>query len=581
MAFLRDFGYGRVMNNSFEKLFEKEESSAYKVRRDLKPLCHEVILALYEFVAENDVAMLNVRAFEKIRNGVTKRLKGAVPKNIELVEVYREMVKSGEIESSEEVLSVIVKRKVRTLSGIANITVLMKEWGCPGKCIFCPTQPGMPKSYFSTQPAMMRAVRNDFNAYLQVKARLNGLYSQGHDVTKIDVRTAGGTWSSYAKDYQEDFVKGIYFALNEGVGDTKTRQEIEGILSDLSLEELIKENEIATSRCVGLWVETRPDWVDVKELKRLRRFGVTGIELGIQTTDDKVNEFCERGHGTAESIRATQLCRDVGLKICHHIMPNLPMSNIESDMRTVKDLFSKGILNPDYLKIYPCMVLPYTRLKDMCEEDPNIYKPYSDEELIEILTAIKSEVPEYCRIIRLLRDFPSEIVLKGSKLLNVRQVMQNRGIKCCCVRCREIKGDSFDEENVELVTREYDVNDGAEAFLSFEDTENDKLIGLLRLRLKDKLESELLEEFPELEGAAIVRELHVYGRQKSLSQDKKDDLQSKTQHLGYGRQLMQRAEEIVQQKGFKKIAVISAIGTRAYYHKLGYELEGDYMVKCL
>lgn len=569
------------MNDKHAHLFEKEESSVYKVRTGNTALCEAIIKALYDFIEEMDEAMLSERVFEKLRNQVTKKFQGQVPRNIELVQVYREMVEDSRIESSEAVLSVIIKRKVRTLSGIANITVLMKDYGCPGECVFCPTQPGMPKSYFSTQPAMMRAVRNDFNAYLQVKARLNGLYSQGHDITKIDVRTAGGTWSSYPHDYQEDFVKGIYFALNEGVGDMLDFAEVEERLENLSLEELIKGNEKATSRCVGLWIETRPDWINIEELNRLRRFGVTGIELGIQTTDDKVNEFNKRGHGIEDSVRATKLCRDVGLKICHHIMPNLPMSTVESDLQTVHDLFSKGILNPDYIKIYPCMVLPYTELEDMYKKDPSIYSPYSDEELIKILTEIKKEVPEYCRIIRLLRDFPSELVLSGSKLLNVRQIMQNRGILCRCVRCREIKDDKFQLENVELIERTYDANDGREVFLSFEDIKEDKLIGLLRLRLlTNGLDLELTKVFPELKDAAIVRELHVYGQQKSLSEND-NSVDSNTQHLGFGRRLMQRAEEIAKENGFFKIAVIAAIGTREYYKKLGYSLEGTYMVKTL
>lgn len=572
------------MKDAYAQLFEKQESHVYKVREGNLELCKAVIRALYEYVEAADDAMLDTRAFEKIRNQITKEYgtthsslkKGSVPRNIELVQAYRAMVDEGVVEANETVLSVIVKRKVRTLSGIANITVLMKEYGCPGKCIFCPTQPGMPKSYFSTQPAMMRAVRNDFSAYLQVKARLNGLHSQGHDVTKIDIRTAGGTWSSYPVEYQEEFVKGIYFALNEGVGDMKTQEEVEELLKDVTLEGLIKENEATTSRCVGLWIETRPDWVTVEELVRLRGYGVTGIELGIQTTDDAVNEFCKRGHGLEESVKATQMCRDVGLKICHHIMPNLPKSTVESDLQTVKDLFSKGILNPDYIKIYPCMVLPYTELAEMYEKDPSIHTPYSDEELIDILAEMLKNVPEYCRIIRLLRDFPSELVLGGSKLLNIRQIMENRGIKARDVRAREIRGEDFDIDNVELVEREYDVNEGREVFVSFEDVLQDKLIGLLRLRLKEDL-GELAEAFPEIEGAALVRELHVYGQQKSLAA--KGVVDSKTQHLGFGRRLMERAEEIARDRGYEKVAVIAAIGTRKYYKKLGYELEGTYMVK--
>ena len=235
------------MTDQHAQLFEKQESDVYKVRTGNEDLCRAVIVALYEFIEEQDSAMLDNRMFEKIRNQVTKRFAKSgfgPPRNIELVQAYRAMVEEKLVESNETILSVIVKRKIRTLSGIANITVLMKDYGCPGQCVFCPTQPGMPKSYFSTQPAMMRAVRNDFNSYMQVKARLNGLYSQGHDITKIDIRTAGGTWSSYPHEYQEEFLKGIYYALNEGVGDMKTREEVGDILDNTTLEELIQEKQL-------------------------------------------------------------------------------------------------------------------------------------------------------------------------------------------------------------------------------------------------------------------------------------------------------------------------------------------------
>ena len=238
------------------------------------------------------------------------------------------------------------------------------------------------------------------------------------------------------------------------------------------------------------------------------------------------------------------------------------------------------------------MVLPYTKLEEMCKKAPSIYKPYSDEELIYILAEIKKEVPEYCRIIRLLRDFPSELVLRGSKLLNIRQIMQKRRVQCRCVRCREIKNGDFKFENIELVEREYEANGGKEIFLSFEDTSQDKLLGLLRLRLPSKAgQKELAEAFPELDGAALVRELHVYGQQqhppKKFSSDKEGELSlgvavdSKTQHIGFGRKLMQKAEQTAREKGFSKIAVIAAIGTREYYKKLKYRLEGTYMVKDL
>lgn len=547
--------------------------AVYELRPEHQKLAKAVILELYEFIDMAGEELLDKRRVEKIRNSLTKKHKLTPPRNIELIGAYNQMVEDGLIEANDTILGHIIKRKVRTLSGIANITVMLKAFGCPGKCIFCPTQPGMPKSYFSSQPAMLRAVRNDFDCYQQMKARLNGLKTQGHDITKIDVRTAGGTWSSYQDDYLEFFVKSIYFALNEGTGEPLPHEEAFAKINEAKLEDLIEINETANSRCVGLWVETRPDWVTNDEILRLRRFGVTGIELGIQTTDDKVNEFNERGHGLKESIDATEMCRDAGLKICHHIMPNLPTSNLESDLKTVYDTFHNPGLKPDYLKVYPCMVVPYTKLSKMVEKDPSIFTPYSDQELLKILLTVNDNVPEYCRVIRMLRDFPSELILQGTKTLNLRQMVEGKDNKCRCVRCREIKGEKFDPENLKIVERPYDTTNGQEIFISIEDTVQDKLIGLVRLRMPKKS----LDFIPELKNAALIRELHVYGQQKTLKDTK--SLESKTQHKGFGKQLMQRAEELAIENGYHKLAIISAIGTREYYVKLGYRKEGTYMVK--
>ena len=551
-----------------------QKNMNYEVRKEYSLLCKEVILAIYEFIEMAGAEMLDKRTLEKLRNKLTKKHKLTPPRNIELVRAYHDLIEMEAIEPSETVLNFIMKRRVRTLSGIANITVMLKAFGCPGQCIFCPTQPGMPKSYFSNQPAMLRAVRNDFDAYTQVKARLNGLKTQGHDTSKIDIRTAGGTWSSYLDDYQEHFIKSIYYALNQGPGEIEPLEQANETIKQAKLEDLILENETAASRCVGLWVETRPDWVTKKEITKLRRFGVTGIELGIQTTDDQVNEFNKRGHDLETSIKATKLCRDSGLKICHHLMPNLPTSTLESDLQSIRDTFQKDILNPDYIKIYPCMVVPFTELAKMVEADPSLHKPYNDKELFELLAQTKSIIPEYCRIIRILRDFPSDLVLQGSKTLNMRQLLKDHKINCRCVRCREIKDESFEPENIILKVTEYPSNQGTEFFIAAEEPDLDKLIGLVRLRCVDNPEDIFLDE---IKNTALIRELHVYGKTQGL----KSKQSSKSQHKGFGSILMRKAEEIAKQKGFSKISVISAVGTREYYKKLGYYKEGTYMCKDL
>ena len=359
-------------------------------------------------------------------------------------------------------------------------------------------------------------------------------------------------------------MNGIYLALNEGLHESRVTNH------ETRLEDLIKENETAEHRCVGLWVETRPDWVNEEEIRKWRSYGITGVELGIQSTDDKVNEFVKRGHGIKESIQATKLCRDAGLKVCHHLMPNLPTATMESDLKSGRELFENEGLRPDYLKIYPTMVIPNSKLAEMLKKDPSIHTAYTDEKLMELIANIKKHVPEYCRIIRVIRDIPAESVIAGTKQSNLRQVMQRNGVRCRCVRCREINDLRFKINDLRLKIIDYNANEGIEKFISLEEPNLDKLIGLCRLRFPDKT------IFEELKGAAIVRELHVYGRKQSLMDG---GIKSDTQHLGFGRQLMGKAEELASEAGYKKIAVISAIGTREYYRKLGYELEGTYMVK--
>ena len=558
-----------IIKNIYNLITVIKTMPVYSIRKSMIPLARKVVI---EICKEDS---LDDKKLKIIRNSITKDNGGVLPKNLELIEAYRELVEEGKIANSPHVLRLIQKRKVRTMSGIANITVLTKDLGCPGQCIYCPTEKGMPKSYLSNEPAMMRAVMNNFNSYKQVKARLNGLMAQGHDITKIDIRTAGGTWGAVPEWYRQEFLKGIYLALNEGPGELKV-ENYELIVKSSELSDLIKENETADCRCVGLWVETRPDWVNEEELRKLRSYGVTGIELGIQTTDDAVNSFCKRGHGLKESVQATKMCRDIGLKVCHHLMPNLPTATVESDLKSGRDLFENEGLRPDYLKIYPTMVTPYSALSEMVKKDPSVHTAYTDDELMKIIAEIKQTVPEYCRIIRVIRDFSAESIEEGSKTSNLRQIIQRLGVKCRCIRCREINDLKFAVLNLKMVDREYKANDGIEHFISMEEPKLDKLIGLCRLRFPSPDAKPI---FDELQGAAIIRELHVYGRQESLDTDK--PLTSNTQHLGFGKKLMEKAEELSKKAGYKKIAVIAAIGTREYYKKLGYELEGSYMMKGL
>jgi elongator complex protein 3 len=376
---------------------------------------------------------------------------------------------------------------------------------------------------------------------------------------------AGGTFSFYPRRYQSDFVRGIFNALNDG--------------HDRSIAAAQKKNEKAQHRCIGLSIETRPDHIDEKELKRLRNLGCTRIEIGVQSLNDKVLKMNNRGHDKAQVARAIQLMRDAAYKINCHMMPNLYGSNVNQDIADFEELFENPAFRPDWLKIYPCMVVPWTKLEKLFKEGK--YKPYSDAELMDLIISLKQIVPEYCRITRLYRDIPAPSVIGGSKVSNLRQMAQEKmrkeGIKCRCVRCREIKGEKVDSRDLSMNIMDFEASKGREFFLSFDDMKRDRLAALLRLRFSSYSLEGRKHFINELEGAALIREVHTYGEQVKL--DERDAAAS--QHIGLGRRMIQKAEEISRKNGFKKIAVISGIGVREYYRKLGYRLEGTYMVKSL
>lgn len=533
------------------------------------------------------------RDFEKFRNGIIKEHKAEIFHNLYFVKAYNDLVEEGVLESDEELLSLIQKRSVRTMSGVAPVTVLTKPFPCPGKCIYCPTDVRMPKSYLPSQPAAQRAFRQEFNPYTQVFVRLKALMMTGHEVSKVELRVIGGTWSSYRKDYREWFIGQCLLAMNEfksqvdsGMADrmediTEERvseysdEKINTVvlkpLKDPSLERIIKDNETSDVRCIGINIETRPDFISENEIRHLRSLGVTKTEIGVQTTDDRVQEITKRGHDLASVRKATVLLKDAGFKIGYHMMPNLPGSTVEIDKRMVGELFEGSDYQPDYLKIYPCMVIEQTELFDMHKRGE--FEPYSDEVLEDVLYEEMKDVPEWCRIDRVARDIPAPDIAAGSKVSNVRQILEKRmedeGMRCRDIRYREIGALPVNPEDVKLVVREYEASGGKELFLSYEDVLQDKLIALLRLRFPGKT---FLEE---LEGAAIIREVHVYGKQIAVGKH----LSGENQHIGWGSKLMQDAENMAKDSGYKKMAVIAGIGTREYYKKKGYKLEGDYMIK--
>ncbi|MGB0756943.1 MAG: elongator complex protein 3 [Patescibacteria group bacterium] len=496
------------------------------------------------------------------------------PKN-DLRTVYQTMLKNGEISPSVHLNKFLKIRPIRTLSGVTPVTVLTKPFACPGKCIYCPLEPGMPKSYLSNEPGAMRAKANKFDPFMQVYNRLRALYINGHEPDKIELLVLGGTWSAYPRDYREWFIKRCF----EGANYFKFKLEKKPIpkkVRSYTLQQAQKINETAHYRIIGITLETRPDWVDENEIRHLRKLGCTRVQLGIQVLDDAILEKIERGHTVEDSIRATSLLRQNGFKIDHHIMQNLPGATPEIDHDTLHRIFDDPGFKPDQVKIYPTIVNKFAPLYHWWKS--GVYKPYGHDKLFELLIDLKQIVPYYCRINRVIRDFPETSIQAGNKITNLREMlekeMKKRGMRCHCIRCREAR--KIETHNdIQLYIDEFEAAGGKEFFVSYENTDRTILYGFVRVRLNDPKTKVL---FPELEGAALTRELHVYGQ--VVRHDDKEN--KRVQHKGLGSKLMRHAEDIAKKHGLTKMAVISGIGVRQYYKdRLGYELEGTYMTKDL
>ncbi len=495
-----------------------------------------------------------------------------------LVAVYRGLVEAGEWEEDAILLSRIRMKPMRTLSGVTTVTVLTKPYPCPGKCIFCPDDVRMPKSYLPDEPGAARAFQNDFDPYLQVRSRLEAYEAVGHPIDKIELLILGGTWSAYRKDYQEWFVRRCFDAMNEA--ESETLAEAQAI------------NETATHRNVGLVIETRPDWIKPKEIAWLRYLGVTKVQMGVQSLDDTIQELNQRGHTTAESLRAAALLRAAGFKIVVHWMPNLLGATIESDRRDFARLWAGGEgglgISPDEIKIYPTQLLEGTGLYEAWRR--GAYQPYTMEELVDLLADIKPSIPRYCRVNRVIRDIPSTHVVEGNKRTSLRQdvldEVHRRGQRCECIRCREVRGEKVQPDSLRLDDLVYYPVEAEEHFLSFVTTE-DQIVGYLRLSLPGKEPGVRVENDPEkelqipalglvdLQGAALIREVHVYGQSLPVGSEQA----GAAQHIGLGTTLLEKAEEIARAAGFRRLAVIAAVGTRCYYEARGFERGELYMVK--
>ncbi|KUJ94768.1 MAG: hypothetical protein XD40_0089 [Archaeoglobus fulgidus] len=458
-------------------------------------------------------------------------------------------------------------KPVRTISGVAVVAVMTSPAPCPhGKCLPCPggVEKNTPQSYVGLEPAAMRGRQHGYDAFKQVTARLRELESIGHDISKVEIIVMGGTFPARDADYKEKFMLGIFNALNSFNSNTKPEND---------LERAKRKNERAKARCVGITFETRPDYAREEHIREMLRFGGTKVELGVQSLYDDVLERIKRGHGVKEVAEATRLLRDSAFKVGYHIMPGLPGSSFERDLRMFRELFENDSFKPDYLKIYPTLVVEGTELYEMWKRGE--YEPYTTEEVVELIVMAKRRFPEWVRVQRIQRDIPVKAAI-GLDKGNIRQLVHRRlkemGYSCRCIRCREVghKGVRPEEySKAELVVREYAASEGREFFISFEIPEYDELVGFVRLRFPKEPFIEVLRD------AALIRELHVYGRAVPIGQSS-----DAFQHRGFGERLLKEAEEIAKDE-YDRIAVISGVGVRDYYRKLGYRLRQGYMVKKL
>ena len=479
----------------------------------------------------------------------------------------------------EKISERIRLKPTRTNSGVATVTVLTKPYRCPGGCIFCPNDPNMPKSYISSEPGAQRALNNCFDPYAQVYNRLVALKNIGHNIEKVELLVLGGSWSAYdAKHYQIPFVTACYMALNDikpnTTGYIKPRESFPEYTFE-DLQKAQKQNELAYCRNVGLVFETRPDLITKEEVISLRKLGATKVQIGIQSLDDSIVKANNIGRSTKSVHEAIKLLRLASFKIHAHWMPNLYKSNVRKDIHDYKKLWKKD-LSPDELKIYPTSVVPNTYLAKLYED--GLYDPYTEQELVTVLSNTMPLTPRYCRLSRIIRDIPSNEIVAGNKKTNLRQIVEGyisrNGKKLNDIRSREIKNESVGWDNLELEIIKYSTSIGKEYFLSYKTKDTDKICGFLRLCIPNMYYRKN-NYIAELRYSSLIREVHVYGRVMSLDVDSSGE----SQHLGLGKKLIEKAEEITKKNNISSISVISAIGTREYYKKRGFEMGEMYMRK--
>jgi len=517
-----------------------------------------------------------------IKNQISKKYKLAdTPKLVELLAAVPE-------HKNAQLAPYFRAKPIRTASGIAVVAVMSKPHRCPhiattgNICVYCPGGPDSDfeystQSYTGYEPTSMRAIRARYDPYVQVKHRVQQLKSLGHTVDKVEFILMGGTFLSLDNEYRDYFVRNLHDALS---GHTSA-----------SVEEAVRYGEHAQSKCIGLTIETRPDYCHRKHLSSMLQYGCTRLEIGVQSVYEDVARDTNRGHSVSSVCDCFVLAKDAGFKVVAHMMPDLPNMGLERDLESFREFFENPAFRSDGLKIYPTLVIRGTGLYELWKA--GAYKNYYPSTLIDLIARVLAMVPPWVRVYRIQRDIPMPLVSSGVEVGNLRELalrrMQELGTSCRDVRTREVGIQNIHfqirPEQVELVRRDYVANGGWETFLAYEDVHQDILVGLLRLRRAgaaafrpEMMKKSANGNVQRRERCSIVRELHVYG--SVVPVHAKDP--RKFQHQGFGSLLMEEAERIaVEEHGSRKMLVISGVGTRHYYRKLGYELEGPYMVKYL
>ena len=552
----------------------------------------ESIAAEFEKDIENFKTTSDIDKFKK---NIQKKYKYTIS-NAEFIKIYKHL----NLEN-QQLRNLITKKKCKSNSGVLVITLLTSahpeyideegnvktaRFSCKHDCAYCPNEPAhegnnwvaQPRSYLYSEPAVLRANANDFDAIKQMNSRISTLVNMGHIPDKLEIIVLGGTWCEYPRNYQDRFITEIYYSANIYF-DSEPKRPMK------TLEEEIEINETAIIHIIGLTLETRPDTINIEEIANFRRYNCTRVQLGVQHTNNKVLKKISRGHTIECAYDAIKLLKNNCYKVDIHIMPNLPGSSYEIDRIMLEDVLYDQRIQVDQYKIYPTAIVPFTRIKKWFDE--GTYIPYDDMLLYELIKEFKKKVQKYKRLNRIIRDIPGHYIEGGysTKFVNMRQLLQDdmrtNNWGCKCIRCREIKGNVLSSlDNIKLNVEIYRASDCNEYHISF-DTDCDKnyLIGFLRLRLSglsgDKDTTMSSQVLPCIKGCALIRELHVYSNLNSVG----DNIEGSLQHKGFGKQLVAKAEEIAANNGYRRIAIISGTGVRGYYKKLGYELIDTYMIK--